>query len=135
MDKHRLGSDLITDFVVETLKKEYILIEIEKPQDNLFTAQGYFSTKFSHAFGQVIDFIDWVENNIAYAQTKLPGISSPKGILIIGRSKFMTEEESRKLKRFNKNSNTIEVLTYDDILHRAKSLYSNIKRQIGLKDT
>ena len=129
LDKHRLGDDLITDFVVTTLQGQYILVEIEKPQDPIFTTSGDFSSKFSHAFGQVIDFIEWIESNISYAQKKLPGISAPKGVLIMGRSQNMSELEIKKLRRFNRNSNSIEVFTYDDVLTRAKNLYSNMKRK------
>lgn len=129
VDKHRLGDDYITDFVLETLKGEYILLEIEKPQDNIFNKKGDFSGNFTHAFGQVIDFINWIEQNIAYANKKLPGVSCPRGLLIMGRSKGMSESNLDKLKRFNKNSNSVEVLTYDDVLSRALSLYKNLRKQ------
>ncbi len=133
VDKHRFGSDLIVDFVIETLRGEYILVEIEKPQDEIFTSSNDFTSKFSHAFGQVIDFINWVEENIAYAERKLPGISSPKGLLIMGRSIGMSDIQVRKLRRFNRNSNSIIVLTYDDIITKAKSLYSNIRRRVDFE--
>ena len=134
IDKHKLGTEYITDYIIETLTEEYILVEIEKPQDKIFTKAGEFSSQFSHAFGQVLDFIDWIENNIAYARTKLPNITSPKGLLIMGRNNDLTEEMRRKLRRFNHNSNSIEVLTYDDLLSRAMSLYSNIKRKIEIQE-
>lgn len=126
-DKHKLGDDLITDFVVETLENHYYVVEIEKPHDKIFNKNGDFSQRFTHAFGQVLDFIDWVENNIAYAQKKLPDIVSPKGILIMGRSVSMTERDIRKLRRFNKNSNSVEVLTYDDVILKANNLYKNLR--------
>lgn len=128
VDKQRLGDDYITDFVVETLKGEYIAVEIEKPQDQIFNKKGDFTSNFTHAFGQVIDFISWIEKNIAYADKKLPGVSNPKGLLIMGRLKGMSEANLDKLKRFNKNSNSIEVLTYDDVLSRALSLYKNLRK-------
>jgi hypothetical protein len=125
--KHKLGSDLITDFVIKTLTNNYILVEIEKPHDAIFNKNGNFSANFTHAYGQILDFIDWIESNIAYAQSKLPGIISPKGLLIIGRSKGLSQVEKKKLMRFNNNSKDVEVLTYDDILSGAISLYNNIK--------
>lgn len=128
IDKHRLGDDLITDYVVETLKGEYIAVEIEKPQNKIFTQRGDFTSDFSHAFGQVLDFIEWIESNIAYARVKLPDITSPKGMLIMGRSIDLTEENLKKLRRFNNNSKSIEVLTYDDLINRAETLYRNLRR-------
>lgn len=128
IDKHKLGDDYITDFVLETLKGEFIIIEIEKPQDKIFTQSNDFTSKFIHAFGQVIDFIDWIENNIAYADKKLPGISSPRGLLIMGRSELLEGNKLNKFRRFKRNSNSIEILTYDDVLNRARSLYNNIRK-------
>lgn len=133
IDKHKLGDDYITDFVVKTLKGEYLLVEIEKPQDNIFTGSGNFSHKFSHALGQVLDFIEWVESNIAYAEKKLPGISSPQGLLIMDRRDNISDKLQKKLQRFNKNSNSVKVLTYDDVIANANSLYKNIRKQIALE--
>ena len=133
MDKSKLGDDYITDFVVETLKGEYLLVEIEKPHDNIFTnSRNDFSKEFSHALGQILDFIEWVESNIAYAEKKFPGISSPQGLLIMGRRTNMSDKSQKRLRRFNRNSNSVKVLTYDDIIKNAYSLYENIKKQIHL---
>jgi hypothetical protein len=129
INKHKLGDDLITDFVIETLKGEYLIIEIEKPQDKIFNKNGDFSNVFSHAFGQVIGFLDWIASNIAYAERKLPGITAPRGLLIMGRTKDLKPDMLRKLRIFNKNSNNIEILTYDDVVSRADSLYKNLKRK------
>lgn len=126
IDKHRLGSDYITDFVLETYEKDYVIVEIEKPQDNIFTRNGEFSSKFIHAYGQVIDFINWLENNISYAKEKLPGLTSPKGLLIMGRSSKFTERDWLRFKRFNRNSNSIELITYDEVLENSKRLYKNL---------
>lgn len=126
LDKHKLGDDLITDFVIKTLENNYILAEIEKPQDNIFNKNNDFSGSFTHAYGQVLDFISWVDENIAYAQKKLPNISAPNGVLIIGRSASMNDFQKRKLEYFNSNSSRIKICTYDDILANARRLYQNL---------
>lgn len=126
VDKRKLGDDYITDFVIHLINEEYVLVEIEKPQDNIFTANNDFTSKFTHAFGQVLDFINWIELNISYAQTKLPGIKSPKGMLIMGRRDTMTEEQKLKLKKYNENSHSIEVLTFDDLLSNSERLLENL---------
>jgi hypothetical protein len=129
--KQKLGDDFITDYVLETLTGEYVAVEIEKPTDPVFTQTNDFSHQFTHAFGQVIDFIEWVEQNISYAQKKLPGIASPRGLLVIGTREFFSKEQSDKLRRFNKNSNSIEVITFDDLLSRARTLQQNIRHRVG----
>ena len=126
IDKHKLGDDLITDFVIKTLENNYILVEIEKPQDHIFNKNNDFSASFIHAYGQVLDFISWVDGNVAYAQKKLPNISAPNGILIMGRSTLLTADQRKKLEYFNLNSARIKIYTYDDILINAKRLYQNL---------
>lgn len=125
-DKQRLGDDLITDFVIQTLEDKYVLVEIEKPQDSIFTKQDDFSSKFTHAYGQVIDFLAWTDSNIAYAQKKLPNISLPTGLLVIGQSTKLTLEQKKKLEYFNLTNTRIKVITYDDVLLNAQRLYKNI---------
>jgi hypothetical protein len=124
--KKKLGSEFITDFVVQRFDNEYLVVEIEKPQDSIFTQKGDLSSQFIHAFGQVIDFQEWISSNIAYAQKQLPGISSPHGILVIGLKQSLSEQQNKKLKKFVDNSNKIKVYTYDDLFSRAKNLYNNL---------
>lgn len=125
--KHKLGNDYITDFVIKKLNDEYILVEIEKPRDKIFKQDNDFSMQFIHAIGQVIDFQEWIESNIAYANTKLPNISSPVGIVIMGRSNDMNERQKKKLKRFIINmNNRLKVYTYDDVLENANKLLNNL---------
>jgi hypothetical protein len=124
--KQKLGLEHVTDFVVRRLDNEYILVEIEKPQDAIFTSGDDFTAKFSHAYGQVIDFQEWVDTHGEYARSLLPEISAPKGLLIMGMKAELSERQIAKLKRFNINSKSVEVVTFDDLLRKAKDLYRNI---------
>lgn len=127
--KHRLGSDLITDFVIRRLDNKYILVEIEKPHDAVFTSGDDFSSKFTHAFGQVLDFQQWIDSHGEYARAKLPEISSPRGLVIIGSAAEFSEDQKKKLHRFNMNSSTVQVLTFDEVSLNARRLYLNIHRR------
>ncbi|NTW88159.1 MAG: DUF4263 domain-containing protein [Desulfobulbaceae bacterium] len=129
ISKHKLGAEFITDYVLERITGDYLAIEIEKPSDPIFTQANDFSAQFSHAFGQVLDFIEWIEQNVSYAQKKLPGISSPKGLLIIGLRQRLTAAQIDKLRRFCKNSSSVHVLTFDDLLTNAESLLRNIRHR------
>ncbi|WP_407283320.1 Shedu anti-phage system protein SduA domain-containing protein [Methanolobus sp. WCC1] len=124
--KQNLGTEYVTDYVVRRLDNEYIVVEIEKPSDAIFTKQNDFTAKFTHAFGQVIDFLEWIDNHGEYARSLMPEISSPKGLLIIGLRSNLTYEQQRKLKRYCFNSRLIEVITFDDLLLKATNLYKNI---------
>lgn len=127
--KQKLGLEHVTDFVIRRLDDEYILVEIEKPQDTIFTGANDFTARFTHAYGQVLGFQEWVDAHGEYARSLMPGIFSPKGVLIIGMRNELSAEQTAKLKRLNINSRSIEVLTYDDLIRKAKDLYQNIHRK------
>jgi hypothetical protein len=101
-------------------------VEIEKPQDAIFTGGGDFTARFNHAYGQVLDFQEWIDAHGGYARSLMPGVFSPKGVLIIGMRKGLSAEQAAKLKRFSINSRSVEVFTYDDLIRKAKDLYMNI---------
>lgn len=125
--KQLLGKDYITDFVVRKYNDQYILVEIEKPDTPIFTRNNDFTSHFSHALGQVLDFQEWVESNIAYAQKLMPNIVSPLGLLVIGRSSDLTERQIGKLKRFNiNNQSKLRVATFDSLLVDSKRLHKNL---------
>ena len=114
--------------MIKRLDNEYLVVEIEKPQDGLFTQNNDFTANFIHAFGQVIDFQEWVDAHGEYARSRMPGISSPRGLLIIGRKTNLSQTQLSKLKRYVINSQFVEVLTYDDVIERAENLYNNIHK-------
>lgn len=126
ISKQKLGIEFVTDFVIRRYDNRYSLIEIERPQDSLFTKGGDFTARFTHAFGQVLDFQQWVEENIAYAQKLLPGIASPTGVLIMGRREDMSDRNRAKLHRLSVNTNHVEILTFDDLVQNALLLYKSM---------
>jgi hypothetical protein len=131
LPKKKLGLDFVTDFVVRRLDNEYVLVEIERPQDSLFTGSHDFTARFTHAIGQIIDFQEWVDQHGEYARTLMPGISSPRGLLLMGRRSQLSDRQTAKLKRYSLTLSAVDILTYDDLLERAKNFYRNIHRRIS----
>ncbi|NMF28833.1 Shedu anti-phage system protein SduA domain-containing protein [Cellulosimicrobium aquatile] len=127
-NRERLGVELVTDFVIRRHDNRYIVVEIEKPQDRMFTARGDLTAAFTHAVGQVLDFQGWVATNVAYAQKHLPHIENPAGLLVMGSRESMEPNNQAKLRRWNTNSRHVEVITFDDLLDRARALYASIRR-------
>jgi hypothetical protein len=101
---------------------------MEPDTPTLFKANE-FTVPFTHAFGQVLDFQQWVDSNAEYARRHMPGISSPRGLLVMGHRRDLTEENKLKLQRFSANSVAIDVMTFDDLLGNATSLYAAILRK------
>ncbi|MFK4037149.1 Shedu immune nuclease family protein [Nonomuraea wenchangensis] len=127
IQKHKLGTEFVTDFVIRRHDHRYVVVEIEKPQDAIVTSSGNLSALFSHALGQVLDFQDWMANNVAYAQKNLPRIEEPQGLLIMGRRSDMTDSQIRKLRRWCTNSKSIEVMTFDDLVTRGRQLLASLR--------
>lgn len=127
LSKARMGIEHTTDFVLRRLDNEYILVEIEKPSSNIFTKRNDFSAIFTHAMGQVLDFQEWIEGNIAYAEKLFPHISSPQGLLIIGMKKNLSPKQVSKLSRFNiNNRGRLKVITFDELLEQGKQYLENL---------
>lgn len=126
--KHKLGSEFEVDYALEKFNGLIDLMEIESSNLGIFTKQGNPSSYLVHAEQQVIDWLDWIEKNNAYARNGLEGLVSPKGFVIIGRSSSLTEKTKASLIRRNKAFNgNITILTYDDVLIKAKSLRDILK--------
>jgi hypothetical protein len=102
---------------VRRITNEYVLIEIENSTDRLFTQDGSFSSHLMKAIAQVRDFQAWVSDNIAYAQTKLPGIRHPEGLVVIGRRNELSPSMDRRLaeENFSRHGH-IRIVTFDDLL-------------------
>lgn len=126
--KQRLGVEHATDYAIRRHDLRYVLVEIERPDTPVFTAAGDLSAPFTHAFGQVLDFLRWVERHAEYARHLMPGISSPSGLLVIGRRSSLDADHQEKLKRFVVNSAQIDVRTFDDLLNDGWQLYRSIWR-------
>jgi len=118
----------ITDFVFLDAYGEYTLVELEKPQDRLFIKNGDTSKELNHAQNQILDWKRYIEDNLSTVQKEL-GLSristNPKGIIVIGRSSSLNEENIRKLASIQNESPKLQILTYDDIFINAKTLIEN----------
>ncbi len=124
--EHELGSDFQTDFVLEYPRQRYVMVEIENPRHRLYTTKGK-SAALVHACQQVEDWQQWVEENNAYAQKKLPGCASPEGLVIVGRASALTDDDRKRLERSNVNTRgRMTINTYDDLIERARAILGNL---------
>ena len=71
----------------------------------------------------------FTEDNLSTVQRELglEGISSnPQSLVVIGRSRSLTDENKRKLVTLENESPRIKVMTYDDVLIKAKEVIENL---------
>jgi Domain of unknown function (DUF4263) len=98
------------------------MLTIEQSKLQLYTKRGDPSSALTHAEQQVLDWLEWVERNSAYARQSMPGLVRPVGFVIIGRRTQLNDKFAQKLERRNQNFNgAIQILTYDDLLEKSKN--------------
>lgn len=126
-----LGTESRIDFLIREADGSYILIEIENPNLIIFNKNGDFSHKANHAQRQVEDWQEWIENNLSTVQKKYPEMTSPKGLVIMGRSKKFTDSERLRLSRRNKNlRGSLLIMTYDELILNARAYITSIKNHL-----
>lgn len=118
-----------TDFVFKDATGDFLLVELERPDFQLFLKNGHPSRELNHAKSQITDWKRYIEDNLSTVQRELglAGISAnPNGLIVIGRSKTLTDDNRRLLSTMENESPKIKIMTYDDLLLKTKSLVENL---------
>ncbi len=129
--KKPVGSKSIFDFYLEDYKGQGTVVELEKPSDDIFSRNEKFgiSQKCGESLGQLIRY---TEDTISYSQNKRVSEKEnieedkPLGFLIIGRTK--SKESIQTLKVINYYIHSIQILSYDLLLLRAKKMIEGFGR-------
>lgn len=135
--KKRLGEDFITDFVLVTPSEQgatYILVEIEKASHRVLIKDNSLSAEANHAIKQTLDWDVWLESNKAYLQNKLPGFETPNYLVVIGRGNEFDDTSKAYLRSYNRGWKSTELLTYDDVLVRFKSMILALKNAVKVEN-
>jgi len=122
------------DFYIEKYDGYADIVEIKKSNDILFDNNGRITSVFSRAIQQIIDYIDdalYYADNKRLSEKLKFNFLKPKGILIIGRRDSNTE----RIKNLGYYFHNIEILTYDDVLDRGKTILNHLlnKRRVKKK--
>ena len=81
----------------------------------------------THALQQVEDWIQEIHRGVPNIPGWLQGSYTAEGMIVIGRSKDLTEEQRETLALKNAKS-SIKILTYDDLLERLSRLIKRLTR-------
>ena len=122
------------DFYVERYDGYADIIEIKKPNDQIFDSKGRLTRVFGKALQQLIEYIDqatYLGNIKSLSKEYSLNFLKPKGILIIGRTPNSNDKE--KLENICNYFHNIEVLTYDDLYQKAKTVVTNLEKRIKKK--
>jgi len=128
------------DFVVGNSNKgRYLLIELESADDKIFYQRAKKSKRewhrvFSIGYNQLFDWF-WLLEDFEHTkdfQDTFSNFSHFTGLLVIGRDKYLTGEEERRIEwRQNKSlfdSNRILLMTYDELYEELDSHINALRK-------
>lgn len=108
-----------------------VLIEIKKPQTPLIDKQDRnrsypISKELTMAVSQVLGYCDsWARevnvNTLNYERDNNLTTANPKGIVVIGNTcELDNADKKRSFELFRRNLHNVEIITYDELLARAR---------------
>lgn len=127
--KPKFSNKFIGDFAFTTPQNELLLIEIE-PLITLTTKGGRMSSKLTHAFGQVNDWLNKIDDHKAAVLDDLgvqpEKVGKVRGVVIAGRNSGHDQKQLRNIKRTDHGR--VSFFTYDDILSSIDILIDSMKK-------
>jgi len=126
----------VSDFVFREPVNDYELVEIEAPHRELFRKDGQQREELTHAINQITDWVQYIEDNrtLVEGELGLVGISTnPRKLVVIGRSSTLTEDNRRKLVTLQNLHGKLRILTYDDVLARARASLERILGPLSIR--
>ena len=136
--EYDLFGDFSSDFAIGDAKRHaYCFIELEDAKTNSIFRQVKgrattdWATRFDHGYSQIIDWfykLDDMEKTNEFEDRFGARVIYPFGLLIIGRSQFLSPKDKRRLMWRDRNvvvnSQQIRCLTYDELLEELKDMLS-----------
>lgn len=132
-DESPLGKKYVEpDFIIKYNGNKYKLVELEKPAKKLSTKQGHPRFEVTQTTFQIAEWKNYIENFYHSIKDKFPGIcvhSNCSSMVIISRS----SQERKDINYMNLlcTQFSCEVITYDDLLERAKRACRNLSALIS----
>ena len=139
-------NDKQPDFILVDTNGFVDILEIKNPDVRLITKQASYRNNYvpvkelSGAVQQIEKYIyclTSIENSQKTVLEKLrdglpegvnPQVVSPKGMLLIGRSKDFNEQQKRDFEIIKRQyKNIADIMTYDDLLKRISNIVSSLE--------
>jgi hypothetical protein len=119
------------DFVLKYPDGSYRLVELERPNKELATAQGQPRAGVNQAAFQIGEWRTYIANHYDLLKAEYPGISvRQSATIVIGRSSSAGVGLGRSLQQYKEllasQYPTVDVLTYDELLDRARHAYAGL---------
>lgn len=128
------GNRFIPDFVVHKPDGDYHFVEIESPNNPIYTGRGEETTAgFSHAIQQVEDWLRYIDQNLLTVRNeeRMPTIYKPTGEVVIGRDKHMGETAMTRFQFKRAENRRIVLKTYDMMITEGRAYAASLRRMKG----
>jgi len=114
------------DFVVRRMDDSYLVIEIETPAKPLVTAALQLAAPATHAAAQVIDYREFLVERMQTVRNIFPEFREPDCLVVVGMEAALDEGQRAALARENRARHRTQIVGFDWISRRARSVMGNI---------
>jgi hypothetical protein len=113
------------DFVIRYTNQTYKLVELERPAHGMATQAGHPRVAVTHAAFQIAEWKDFIQRHYDLIKTRFPGIAGSYSSMIVisrdtERSFGAAADKNRYIAILRQQVRVEEVLTYDDLVSRAR---------------
>jgi hypothetical protein len=127
LPQKRLGGEYVPDFIIgdaDSLGIRWVLVELETPKSGIYLKDGsLLDAQARKGISQVIDWRNWLSNNIAYARERRlkNGLGlfdireRADAVVLVGRRSKMPETKDAQRHEY-RQSNSIQIHSYDWLL-------------------
>lgn len=133
IEESPLGKEYVEpDFIIRYPLNHYRLIELEKPSKNIATKSGQPRSEVTQAVFQISEWKAYIRNHYELIKEQYPSINfNCYSSVIISRTteeSFVAGRNNRKYRELLKEhySGVDEIITYDDLLIKAKDAYHKL---------
>lgn len=122
------------DLLMESVDGYLDLIELKRPKHELFRFDDshkcfYPHTSLSQVIGQSLFYLQKLQDYKLNIEKEYEvKVIMPRVKIIIGRNSDFKDEEKDSLRMLNSNLNSIQIITYDDLVQFGKLILSSFNR-------
>ncbi|MFY0538910.1 Shedu anti-phage system protein SduA domain-containing protein [Nannocystis pusilla] len=135
LQQSKIGISSAPDFLFPTLDGSFLdLLEIKLPsvdvlrEDTSRPGAIYWASPVTTAIGQVVNYLHELDANQYMLAQNFRNkelnlrIARPRAFILIGRSTGWSDVKRSAFRRLNHSLHCIEVITYDELLERARQI-------------
>jgi len=127
MPKKALSHKYVVDFLLQRFDSSWEIVELKLPAEDIFTNQLNVTAKVTSAISQIQNAQEFMLKNYEFLKTSEDiEVFKPRGVLVI--SNRLSNEEKDRLEIINKSYSDITIVTYQDLLQKARKQVELIEK-------